>query len=442
MATQEARRGLDRRGLYARRITGGASRTTREERPAAPPRDPEPDLRFRVPVGAQPSRGPADALVTIVEFSDFQCPFCARVVPTLEAVRERYGDDVRIVWRNTPLPFHPNARPAAVAALEAYEQAGNQGFWALHDALFANQRELENANLESLFVQQGLNLNKLRRAVERGTHDAVIDADLALGARVGVLGTPIFFINGRPLRGSQPLETFVTAIDAALLEARGEIQRGTPRAAVYEALTRDGLTQAPARPAPSARRPAPDPDRVYDIAIPSDAPSRGGADAPVVIQEFADFQCPFCARVEPTLARIREVYGERVRFVWRNYPLPFHDNAMPAALAAMEVYRQGGNAKFWAYHDLLFAHSNDLTEDNLVQWARELGGIRSRRVRRAIHDSQGRAQIGAEMDPMRAAGAHIGTPAFLINGRLLQGAQPFEAFQRAIDRGLQEATAR
>jgi len=438
LAAREASQGLDRRGLYARRIAGAATRLEDDEPPAAARREPDPDVRMRVPIGNQPSRGPADALVTIVEFSDFQCPFCAHVEPTLQALRERYGDDLRIVWRNNPLPFHQNARPAAVAAMEAYEQGGNDAFWHMHDALFADQTQLDQAGREALFRRTQLDLSKLRRNTQRHTHDAAIDEDIALAARVGATGTPIFFINGRSLRGAQPLPAFTAAVDAALIEARAAVQQGTPRAAVYEALMQGALADAPTRaPRPDAR--APEPDRVYDIAVPSDAPSRGPADAPVVIQQFSDFQCPFCSRVEPTLAHVREVYGDRVRWVWRNYPLPFHEHAMPAAVAAMEVFRQGGAAKFWAYHDLLFANQRDLSDEHLVQWAGQLGGIRTAAVRRALGDSQASTRINAEMDPMSAAGAQIGTPSFLINGHLLQGAQPFEAFQQAIDQALQES---
>jgi len=440
LAASEARRGLDREGLYARRTFGALGRIPAEERPSQPARQAPPDVVFRVPVlESQPSLGPADALVTIVEFSDFQCPFCARVEPTLRALHERYGDDLRIVWRNNPLPFHQNARPAAVLAMEAFEQGGDEAFWRVHDLLFENQRELDN--IDALARRAGISMIKFQRALARSTHDAAIDADIAHAQQLGASGTPAFFINGRNLRGAQPLEVFTAAVDRALAEAHAQLAQGTARADVYDALTRDGLTAAPERPA-RAERPAPsrpEPDRVYDIAVPSDAPSRGAADAPVVIQQFSDFQCPFCSRVEPTLAQLREIYGGRIRFVWRNYPLPFHPRAMPAAIAAMEVFRQGGADSFWAYHDMLFAHQREMTDDNLVEWAGQLRGIRSARVRRALNDAQARQQVEAEMDPMRAAGARIGTPSFLINGRLLQGAQPLEAFQAAIDRALEEA---
>ena len=111
--------------------------------------------RYKIPVNdAQPSKGPKDALVTIVEFSEFQCPFCARVLPTTKEVVDTYGDKVRIVWRNNPLPFHPNAGPAAAVAMEANAQGGGEKFWAVHDVLFANQKALGREQLEDYARRQ------------------------------------------------------------------------------------------------------------------------------------------------------------------------------------------------------------------------------------------------------------------------------------------------
>ncbi|MGB5373982.1 MAG: thioredoxin domain-containing protein, partial [Polyangiales bacterium] len=117
--------------------------------------------RYKVPVtGEQPSKGPKDALVTIVEFSEFQCPFCARVLPTTKQIVDTYGDKVRIVWRNNPLGFHNNAGPAAAVAMEAYAQGGNDKFWEVHDTLFANQKALGRPELEGYAEKAGLDSAK------------------------------------------------------------------------------------------------------------------------------------------------------------------------------------------------------------------------------------------------------------------------------------------
>ena len=193
--------------------------------------------RVEVPVTvAQPARGPRDALVTIVAFSDFQCPFCSRVEPTLAQVRERYGADVRIVWRNNPLPFHQNAMPAAEAALEARAQGGEDKFWQMHDLLFANQHALERADLTTYANQVGLDQGRFQRALASGTHRTAIQADMALAQRLGANGTPSFFINGVALTGAQPVEAFSRVIDQELVVARALVARGTTRDQVYDSL--------------------------------------------------------------------------------------------------------------------------------------------------------------------------------------------------------------
>ena len=130
--------------------------------PSRPPRPPRQkralaEPTFAVPVGTSPARGDQAALVTIVEFGDFQCPFCARVQPQLEAVRKRYGKAVRIVWKNQPLPFHPRAEPAAELALEARAQKGDEAFFRVHDALF-RAPDLEEASLLEIAKGEALDL--------------------------------------------------------------------------------------------------------------------------------------------------------------------------------------------------------------------------------------------------------------------------------------------
>jgi protein-disulfide isomerase len=407
------------------------------DRPA--PRRPNPDAVYKVEVPAgTPQRGPNDALVTIVEFSDFQCPFCSRVEPTLTQIAERYGNDVRIVWMNNPLPFHPNAGPAANAAMEAFEQGGNAKFWAMHDKLFENQRELTRENIERFGQEVGLNLQQLRAALDGNEHQAKIEQAQNLARGLGASGTPSFFINGRNLRGAQPLEAFTAVIDAELAKARQLVQQGTPRAQVYAKTIEHGATtqqfvDGPAA-APEAARPnAPDPNQRYEIAVPNGAPAKGPTNAKVVIQEFSDFQCPFCSRVNPTVEQILQRYGNRVRFVWRDFPLPFHPNAMPAAEAAREVFRQGGNEKFWQYHALLFQNQRDLTRETLERLAEQVGGVNMNEFRQALDSHRHQAAVQADVQAVQNAGARIGTPSFFINGKLVQGAQPFEAFQQVID---------
>ncbi len=450
-AEAQVAHGTPRAQLYAALMRGASASAPEEAAPSAaptkaPPRpQPDPNAVYRVPVTAdQPVRGRADALVTMVVFSDFQCPFCSRVEPTVTQLIEQYGNDLRVVWRNNPLPFHQNAGPAAELSVEAFVQQGSEGFWRMHDTLFEHQSELDRAHLEGYAEAQGLNMTAVRNCLDNNTHQAAITADQDLARQLGASGTPSFFINGRNLRGAQPIEAFRTAIDAARTEAQARVAAGTARGAVYEALTANGATSPVMLPAPAGAAPdAPpgeDPNRVYTIPIPAAtaAPSRGPASAPVTIQVFSDFQCPFCSRVEPTVTQFMERYQGRVRLIWRNYPLPFHQNATPAAEAASEVFHQRGAEAFWSYHDALFENQSDLSRATLERLAQAVPGINMTAFRAALDNHTHQAEIQADMDAVRTAGAEIGTPSFFVNGRLVQGAQPLEAFTAAIDRALAE----
>jgi len=160
-----------------------------------------------------PSLGPEAAPVTIVEFSDFQCPFCARVVATLKQVREKYGDKVRLVFRQFPLSFHPHAAKAAEASLCAHEQGK---FWDMHEAMFANQQALYPEQLKAKAAELGLNAESFNQALDSGKYAGAVEADLAAGQSAGVSGTPAIFINGRFVNGAVPLEQITAIIDDEL----------------------------------------------------------------------------------------------------------------------------------------------------------------------------------------------------------------------------------
>jgi protein-disulfide isomerase len=162
-------------------------------------------------------KGPATAPVQIVEFSDFQCPFCQRAHATVQQVLDTYGDRVQIVYRHFPLPNHPNARPAA----EASQCAAEQGkFWPYHDKLFASPSQLSEADLKKHATQLGLDASKFDACVDSHKYKAQVEADAQAGEEAGVNGTPAFFINGRLLSGAQPFEAFKRIIDDELSSKR------------------------------------------------------------------------------------------------------------------------------------------------------------------------------------------------------------------------------
>ena len=394
--------------------------------------------RFKVPVtSAQPSKGPEDALVTIVQWSDFQCPFCTRVEPTLDQIQKDYANKVRIVWRNNPLPFHKDAMPAAELAVEAHAQGGNAKFWATHKKLFENQKALSRADLEKYAQEVGLDVNKVKAALDKHTHEAKIKADQQLAQSLGAGGTPAFFINGRFLSGAQPLPRFKEVIDDELKRVEKLLATGTPKNKVYAALTKNGLTAAKAPSAdPNAPKPRqPDPKAVYKVPLEKSA-VKGPADALVTIVEFSEFQCPFCKRVGPTIKQITDTYGKDVRIAFKHNPLPFHKDAQLASEAALEARDQG---KFWEYHDKLFANQARLDPESLKQYAKELQ-LDMARFQSDLQAPDALKRINADVAEANALDVNL-TPSFFINGRPLVGVQPFETFARIIDEELSKLNA-
>jgi predicted DsbA family dithiol-disulfide isomerase len=173
--------------------------------------------RFEVDATEGPSLGPPNAPVTIVEFSEFQCPYCAQVQPTLKRIKEHFGDNVRIVFRNFPLPRHEDAPKAAEAASCADEQGK---FWEMHDKLFANNSKLRVENLKTYAAELGLETDRFNECLDTGRLGAKWRTDKRDGGIYGVTGTPAFFINGRMVGGSVPYEEFLVVIQEELKRAQ------------------------------------------------------------------------------------------------------------------------------------------------------------------------------------------------------------------------------
>ncbi|HZS35179.1 MAG TPA: thioredoxin domain-containing protein, partial [Polyangia bacterium] len=182
---------------------------------AAPPGAPPADKTvYKVDAGQAPAVGPKGAPVQIVEFSDFQCPFCGRVVPTVKQLEEKYKGKVRIAFRNYPLPFHDKAQLAAEAAMAANAQGK---FWEMHDKLFTNQQALDRPALEKYASELGLNIDQFKSDLDSGKYKQSINADVQYANSLGGgMGTPTFFINGRKIAGAMPIDAFAGIIDEEL----------------------------------------------------------------------------------------------------------------------------------------------------------------------------------------------------------------------------------
>ncbi|MCA9540650.1 MAG: thioredoxin domain-containing protein, partial [Myxococcales bacterium] len=382
-----------------------------------------------IPIGTSAAQGPATAAVTVVEFSDFQCPFCSRVVPTVEKIHEKYGDKVRVVFKHNPLPFHKDAPFAAKAAIAA----GKQGkFWEMHNKLFANQKALGESDIEGYAKEIGLDVAAWKKDVASAETAKVIEEDQKLAEKVGARGTPNFMINGEQLSGAQPFERFEAVIDKQLADAEAAIKGGTKPDAVYAAMVKKNFKEPAKRP---NARPAEDDKTVY--AIPTGASfGKGGSEPLVTIIEFSEFQCPFCNRVLPTVKQLEDEYGDKVRVVFKHNPLPFHNNAMGASQAAVAAGNQG---KFWEMHDKLFANQRDLGADKLEGYAQELG-LDLKRFKDDMASEATKKIIADDMALANQFGAR-GTPNFFVNGRQLIGAKPVDAFKKVIDEEIKKAEA-
>jgi protein-disulfide isomerase len=289
---------------------------------------------------------------------------------------------------------------------------------------------MDRPTYEKYAQDLGLNMGKFKAALDAEKGKELIKADADSGGKIGARGTPAFFINGKFLSGAQPFEMFKAKIDEELKNAEGMVAKGTPKAKVYEALMKDAKTEVPAAPAAAAEKGPEDDKTIYKVADGS-SHAKGPKNAVLDVVIFSDFQCPFCGRVEPTLKQMEKEYGNKARFTWKNYPLPFHPNAQPAAEAAMAAGAQG---KFWEMHDKLFANQQQLDRATFEKYAQELG-LDMAKFKADLDANKYKDAIDAESKEGTAVGVN-GTPAVFINGRKISGAYPFETFKKIADEEL------
>jgi len=378
-------------------------------------------VQFPLTAGTAPSRGPANAKVTILHYYDYQCPFCARIAPTLEQILTAYPDDVRVVYKMHPLAMHQNAMPAAEAALAANAQGK---FAEMSTKLFANMQKLTRDNFIVWATELNLDVDKFTKDIDSHAYASVIQQESKEVENIGSSGTPASFVNGRFVNGAKPFAFFKEIID----EEIGWAKAGNrPDFKTGKNIAETQVKQ------PST---GPDPSKVYQLAA-GKGPSRGPADAKIKILHFFDYQCPFCVRIVPTLDKVLADYPKDVAVYYKMHPLPMHKNAMLAAEAALSANAQG---KYEPMAQKLFEGANTLTREKVIEIAQSLQ-LDVDKFTKDLDSHAYKPQIDSDTKEAMGVGA-TGTPATFVNGRFLSGAQPYEAFKKLIDEELAKAQAK
>lgn len=399
---------------------------------------PEVEAPVPIPVtAADPSWGSAEARVTIVEFSDFQCPFCDRARGTIEELKEAYGPDKpRIVWKNHPLPHHKNAAPAAQAAHAVFSTQGNETFWRAHHALFNRRHTLADATeqvLQSMRGKQPDYFPALKRADEKIAEDA------ALVKTTGVLGAPAFFINGVHLAGAQPAEKFRAIIDEQLAKAEALVQKGVAPGKVYAELTRAQFAKVERPHIKVGGSPEPEEEERQPWRLPAGkSPVRGKADALVTVVLVTDLACRSCARTAQAVSDAMEGYENDVRLV-----IKFHRSADKGATdfalqVALEARSKKGDAGFWKVYDALRADPPADTGDggDAIPRAITAAGLRLPETTVAATQKKHKAVIDADEEELVEAGG-FPSSVFVNGHRAL--AFSADSVRKAIDKELAAA---
>lgn len=388
---------------------GGNGDKSADPAPQARDQPSSANATFAVPIDGLPAMGASDALVTIVEFTDYDCPFCAKSEHTMRALREKYGRDLRVAVAAHPLPMHAHARDAALVALGV----DGASFETIHTRLFDNP--------DSRTADDYAKLTKDLPRNRSSANDALANAE-ALGATLHVHGTPTFFVNGRKIGGAQPLATFAAVVDEELARARALVASGVSRSRVYDAI----VSAARANPAPVDDEPA---EKITVVPAARDvggAQFLGRANASKTITLFTDFECPYCKKLDARLREIAQAHAD-VRVVLRNKPLPMHAHARLAAKAAIAASAQD---KLDAYAAALFEHQDALDRASLISHATR-AGLDVARFTRDLDSAETEARL-AEDEALAAKLGVTGTPTSFVQEREVVGAQPIATFEDAI----------
>lgn len=401
-------------GIYIREVLGVQPPARRIAQPAAaqapaqsPRSAPADSGALKLKLSETEMNGPDQAPLTLTEYSDFFCPYCSRVAPAMDRLMEEFPGKIRRIFRHYPLPFHTGAERVH----EASECAREQGkFWAFHHYVFSNMREVKHPDFLNQAAQAvSLDREAFKSCAESRKYESKVKQDIEEGSAKGVRGTPAAFINDFMISGAVPYETFQTAAEHFL-----DPKKPLPQ-------VQGGKRDEP-RP----------PVQFSDL---EGKPSQGDKNALVTIVEFSDFHCPFCARTHPTIQKILQNYEGKVRLVWRHFPLPMHQGADQTHAASGCAKEQN---KFWIYHDKIFENQGRLSQPDILNQLAQEAGLDLKAFQACLEKPESLENVRRDIASGQALGVQ-GTPTFFINGVWFVGAQPYEAFDRAIQEALKKA---
>ena len=348
-------------------------------------------------VGSTSNQPLTQSAVTLIEFTDFKCPYCAKMVGVLDQLVQSYPGKVRVIVKDFPLPSHPGSELAHEACLAAKAQGK---YWEMYHLLFANQQRLQESDLLEYGKQLHLDMSKFESALKTHRYRTEIEDSRAEGIALGVTATPTFFLRGRKLTGAQTSEALRQQVEEAL-------------GLVTPSETKEAGSAAAA------------------LGLVTNSPARGSPDAVVSITEFADFQCPYCASARDALNQVLREYPHKVKLVFRSFPLDFHPDSMLAHRAALAAGEQG---KFWEMHDLIFSHQRAMKRDDLFSMARSLD-LDMDRFASDLQSEKVQREIDADLGDGKRQGVD-GTPTFYIDGQQMVGAASVAEFESTITRAL------
>ncbi len=334
-----------------------------------------------------PVRGSPDAPVTITEYADFQCPFCASARTKVEEVLREYPGQVRLVFKNFPLSFHPDSILAHRAALAAEKQGK---FWEMHDLIFSNQRAMKHDDLFNMARSLGLDMDRFARDLQDQGIQSQIDAEQREGKRIGVDGTPTFYIDGQQMVGATSVSQFENLITHALI-AKNIQPSKTPIEA-------------------------------------DKGPTRGPEHAPVTVVWYSDVTSPLEITADHLVEQLLTAYPNQIRVVYKNRPLEFHHDAALAHQALVAATTQG---QFWEMHRALLEHQKALSATDLVNYAAGIGLDTDKFLTDLTSDAS-RELVQRDISRAREVGVN-GVPSFFVNGTRIDGVQAFSSFKAIVD---------